>query len=63
MISRNFHTLSTTIFTRDQFASVKILASHASEATTAAIGSNTAKIPCNEKYSYSLVSNVFFEIM
>ena len=39
------------------------LASHASEATTFVIGpeySNTPTIPCNEWYSYSLTSSVFF---
>ena len=42
------------------------LASHASEATTFVIGpeySNTPTIPCNEWYSYSLTSSVFFPIV
>ena len=49
--STNFRTLFTAIFTRDQFASIKNLASHASEAMTSAIVpeySNTTTIPCNE---------------
>ena len=61
------HTLSTAIFTRYQFASMKNLASHASEATTSAIGPQSIRthpmIPCNKKYSYSIISNVFFEII
>ena len=39
------------IFTRDQFASIKNLESHATEATTSAIGleySKNTTIPCNE---------------
>ena len=45
MISTNFHTLYKAIFTRDQFASIKNLASHASEATTSAIRPESVQTP------------------
>ena len=41
----NFHTLSKAIFTRDQFASIKNVSSHASEATTSAIGPESVRTP------------------
>ena len=44
-ISTNFHTLFKAIFTRDQFASIKNLASHASEATTSAIRPESVQTP------------------
>ena len=48
-ISTNFHTLSKAICTRDEFASIKNLASHASEATTSAIGPESVRtIPYND---------------
>ena len=45
MISTNFHALSKAIFTREQFASIKNLASHASEATTSALSPESARTP------------------
>ena len=42
-IAKNFHALSKAIFTRDEFASIKNLASHASEATTSAIGPESVR--------------------
>ena len=44
-ISTNFHTLFKAIFTRDQFASIKNLASQASETTTSAIGPESIGTP------------------
>ena len=44
-ISTNFHTLSKAIFTRDEFASIKYLANHASEAKTSAIGPESVQAP------------------
>ena len=44
-ISKNFHTLSKAIFTRDEFASIKNLASNASETTTSAIGPESVRTP------------------
>ena len=47
-ISTNFHTLFNmfkAIFTRDQLASIKNLASHASETTTSAIGPESIRTP------------------
>ena len=38
-------TLSKAIFTRDQFASIKNVSSHASEATTSAIGRESVRTP------------------
>ena len=53
-ISTNFHTLSKVIFTRDQFAaSIKNLASHASEAMTSAIGPESALTPGGGGGGYS----------
>ena len=43
-ISTNFHTLSKAI-TGDVFASIKNLASHASEATTSVIGPESVRTP------------------
>ena len=45
MISTNFHALSKAISTREQFASIKNLASHASEATTSALSPESARTP------------------
>ena len=47
-IATNFHTLSKAKFTRKEFASIKNLASHASEATTSAIGPESVHFPCND---------------
>ena len=44
-ISTNFHTLSKAIFTREEFASIKYLANHASEAKTSAIGPESVRTP------------------
>ena len=44
-ISTTFYTLSKAIFPRDEFASIKYLTNHASEATTSAIGPELFRTP------------------